>query len=162
MTTPQIIVTGIIVIISTCIYSITLFRYGVKEGYKKAQREINEQADIAVHRTFKHIEEDRIKLRKNQYCNEIYGMTILPRWTLHLLGTEYVLRCPLRRQWNTMWLMTKENSRLLDMKINDIFKDTKYEITDNEKEKAMEVIINELYSSLSTFSIESIDANVVI
>ena len=163
MATLQIIGTSIVIIISTCIYSIILFRYGAKEGYKKAQREISEHADVAVRKTFTHVEEDRLKLRKNQYCNDIYMvdkqvMTMLPRWTLHLLGTEYVLRCPLRRQWNTMWLMTKENSRHLDMKINDMFEDTKYEIKVEDKEIAMKVIIDKLYSSLSTFCIESIDA----
>jgi hypothetical protein len=131
----------------------------MKKGYKKAQCDLNDQANFAVTRTLAYIREDALKLQKKVYCSDKYMIdkqviSILPRWTITLLGTEYILRCPLRRQWNTMWIMTKENSHILDTEITTIFKNTKYEISTEDKQKEMDKQMERLYSSLPSFCYE--------
>jgi hypothetical protein len=133
-------------------------------GYKKAQYELHEQAEFAVDSTLAYIQKDGLKIKNNESCDDVYMIdkqviSMLPRWTLRLLGTEYVLRCPLRKQWKTMWLMTKEKSIYIDNEITRMFKNTMYEICHVQKKNEVKLQLEQLYSSMTTYCTHKILQN---
>ena len=51
-------------------------------------------------------------------------IAVAPRWTLSLLGDTYVVRRPLRSDWNHAWFMTEQDSLRLDKDIYQLLQGT--------------------------------------
>lgn len=62
----------------------------------------------------------------DKYLEEKLCIALLPRWTLTLLGDTYVVRRPLRADWNHAWFMTEADSQDMDQKIVDALRGTHF------------------------------------
>ena len=105
---------------------------GIQDGYKRAQEELRRAAKENIAKTVAYIEcdaEDNAAVA-DKYFKEKISIVLLPRWTLKLLGDTYVVRRPLRADWNNAWFMTEADSQDMDKKIQDALHGTKFEMND--------------------------------
>jgi len=95
------------------------------DGYKQARQELQDQARRAVAKTFAYVGEDARRKSSNEPLDQAHLLgKIAPRWTLSLLGDTYVVRRPLRSDWNHAWFMTEQDSLRLDKDIYQLLQGT--------------------------------------
>ena len=101
---------------------------GIQDGYKRAQEELRRVAKISVAKTTAYIESDAKdnSAVADKHWEEKLFIALLPRWTLTLLGDTYVVRRPLRADWNHAWFMTEADSQDMDQKIVDALRGTHF------------------------------------
>jgi len=102
---------------------------GHHDGYKQARQELQDQARRAVAKTFAYVEEDARRKSSNEPLDQAHllgkiEIAVAPRWTLSLLGDTYVVRRPLRSDWNHAWFMTEQDSLRLDKDIYQLLQGT--------------------------------------
>lgn len=106
---------------------------GYEEGYEKARKEIMKQAKDNVAATMSYIEEDNKKISNGESIPDGYlkgkvAIHLLPRWSIKLLGDEYIIRRPLKEHHSYAWLMTAEDSKKMDLSIQETLGPTKFAI----------------------------------
>lgn len=113
---------------TTLLYPPKTYEDGIQDGYKRAQEELRRVAKDNVAKTLAYIESDAKdnSAVADKYLEEKLCIALLPRWTLTLLGDTYVVRRPLRADWNHAWFMTETDSQDMDRKILDTLRGTHF------------------------------------
>ena len=119
------------------LYPPKTYEEGKKEGFEQARQEVRNVAKKAVLNTFGNIKGDAEKLKANiavadKYLQDKVKIALLPQWKLELLGDKYIVRRPLRADWNNAWLMTDEDSHEIDQQIQTVLSGTKFAMDPNK------------------------------
>jgi hypothetical protein len=98
------------------------YLYGKDQGYDQAKKELYTMAKKAAVKTISYTKKDIERTKSGFVVDKVYmkdraKISLLPRWELELLGDKYIVRQPLREEWDTAWLMTESDSRDLDYQI---------------------------------------------
>lgn len=122
---------------------------GREEGYAKARNELQALAKLNCEKTMQYNEKDANLIKEGamdkiapEFLEDKVKMFILPRWNLTLLGDNYIVRRPLRADWNDAWFMTEKDSERIDTDIQDMLKGTTFEIDPAKKEITKRKIAN--------------------
>ena len=129
---------------------------GREEGYAKARNELQSLAILNCNRTMQYNEKDAKLIKESgvdkiapAFLEDKVKMSLLPRWNLTLLGDNYIVRRPLRADWNDAWFMTEKYSERIDTDIQDMLKGTSFEIDPTKKEIAKRKIAQAIHDSIN-------------
>jgi hypothetical protein len=112
------------------------YRKGVDDGYKKARQELREQGLQSMKTSILYAEKNLETVQNGQVLDSIYMkdslfLWQLPTWNVKLLGDEYVVHMPFKKEYRTAWITTKESSENF-LSILKTILETKYKETDIE------------------------------
>jgi hypothetical protein len=127
---------------------------GLYIGYKRAQRELDDLAKKSIAKTQAYVNDDILMRDKkglpsmdDVYLRDSIKISILPRWYIKLLGKDYVIRQPLRANWDQAWFMTLLDSNELDRSIQILSEGTQYEL----KDVSHDVVIQKTHDIINLF-----------
>jgi hypothetical protein len=137
------------------LYPPKTFEDGERQGMLNARDKIKSLAKDKCTRTRNYIKDDALKIKNGEIAliseKDLEGkikIAILPRWNLTLLDDKYVVRMPLKADWNEAWLMTEEESNEIDIEIEEMLKDTKFAIKGDIKKQAKGNISNAAHRTI--------------